>query len=110
MAQDQEQVPLILDNHQKGMTDAGRADFGGHQPAEGRAMFDGRQQAEGRALFDGRQDAEGRAEFGGVHGVLAASGNIEPFMGAVAASGGVAAQDALISQMFNLDSSNCFQK
>ncbi len=75
-----------MDNHQKGMTDGGRADFGGHQPAEG------------------------RAEFGGVHGVLAASGNMEPFMGAVAASGGVAAQDALISQMFNLDSSNCFQK
>jgi hypothetical protein len=87
MAQDQEKVPLVLDNHRKETTaDNGRADFGGHQPAEG------------------------RAEFGGVHGVLAASVNMEPFMGAVAASGGVAAQDALISQMFNLDSSNCFQK
>ncbi len=99
-----------MDNHHKGTTDGGRADFGGHQPAEGRDLFDGHQQTEGRALFDGRQQAEGRAEFGGVHGVLAASGNMEPFMGAVAASGGVAAQDALISQMFNLDSSNCFQK
>ncbi len=99
MAQDQDKVPLVLDNHHKGTTaDAGRAHFGGHQSAEG------------RALFDGRQQAEGRAEFGGVQGVLAASGNMEPFMGAVAASGGVAAQDALISQMFNLDSFNCFQK
>jgi hypothetical protein len=40
-----------------------------------------------------------QAGFGGVQGVLASSGNMEPF-----------ARDAMLSQLFNMDSSNCFQK
>jgi hypothetical protein len=65
-------------------------------------------------LYDAQTPvAEGRADFGGVHGILAASGNMEPFMAGgnpVAAIGGLSAQDALLSQLFNMDSSNCFQK
>ena len=52
---------------------------------------------------------EGRSEFGGVQGILAASGHMAPLQGDDAANA-LLSSDALLSQMFNMDSSNCFQK
>jgi hypothetical protein len=58
----------------------------------------GLQTAEKVPAYDD-QATNKQAGFGGVHGVLASSGNMEPF-----------AKDAMLSQLFNMDSSNCFQK